>query len=82
MLFNLLLTNSVLLINELTNSFTVKSGVLFPPILLHSRQYCNVHALIALSKLHRNLQVATISISTNLLISWQIFAYKNTAKQY
>ena len=26
---------------------TVKSGVLFPPILQHCRQYCNVHALIA-----------------------------------
>ena len=38
---------------------TVKSGVLFPPILEHWRQYCNVHALIVPSKLHRNLQVAT-----------------------
>ena len=42
----------------------VKSGVLFPPILQHCRQYCNVHVLIAPNKLHRNLQVATISIST------------------
>ena len=33
----------------------------------------------------RNLQIATASISTNVLISifsWQIFADKNTAKQY
>ena len=63
---------------------TVKSGVLFPSILQHWRQYCNVHALIVPSKLHWNLQVATISTSTNLWISifsWQIFADKNTAKQ-
>ena len=67
------------------NSITVKSGVLFPPILQHCRQYCNVHALIAPSKLHRKLQVAAISIFTNLLISifcWQSFADKNTAEQY
>ena len=66
------------------NKFTVKSGVLFPPILQHSRQYCNVHALIAPSKLHRNLQVAAMSISTNLLISIfsrHIFVDKNTGKQ-
>ena len=65
--------------------FTVKPDVLFPPILQDCRQYCNVHALIAPSKLHRNLQVSTISVLTNLLISilsWQIFADKNTAKQY
>ena len=63
---------------------TVKSGVLFPPILQHWRQYCNVHALIVPSKLHRNLQVATVSVWTNLwisILSWQIFADKNTAKQ-
>ena len=63
---------------------TVKSGVLFPPILQRWRQYCNVHALIVPSKLHLNLQVATVSISTNLwisILSWQIFADKNTAKQ-
>ena len=61
------------------------TDVLFPPILQDCRQYCNVHALIAPSKLHRNLQVATISVLTNLLISilcWQFFADKNTAKQY
>ena len=41
-------------------------------------------AIIVPSKLHRNLQVATVSISTNLwisILSWQIFADKNTAKQ-
>ena len=64
---------------------TVKPDVLFPPILQDCRQYCNVHALIAPSKLHRNLQVATISVLINLLISilsWQIFADKSNAKQY
>ena len=49
-----------------------------------SHQHCNyyIHALIAPSKLHRNLQVATISILISLLISifsWQIFADKNIA---
>ena len=51
-----------------------------PPILQHCRQYCNVHALIASTKLHRNLEVAIISMSTNLLISIlsrQIFADKD-----
>ena len=64
---------------------TVKSGVLFPRMLQHCRQYCNVYVLIAPSKLHRNLQIATISISTYLLISifsCQIFAEKNASKQY
>ena len=72
-------------ITENLRIFTVKSGVLFPRMLQHCRQYCNVYALIAQSKLHRNLQVATISISTYLLISifsWQIFAEKNASKQY
>ena len=71
-------------ITEKNTFFTVKSGVLFPPILQHCRQYCNVHALIAPSKLHRNLQVAAMSISTNLLISTfsrHIFVDKNTGKQ-
>ena len=48
---------------------TVKPHVLFPPILQDCRQYCHVHSLIAPSKLQRNLQVATISVLTNLLIS-------------
>ena len=45
-----------LAVNELiTYWFTVKSGVLFPPVLQHWRQYCSVHALIVPSKLHGNL---------------------------
>ena len=34
-----------------TKEVTVKSGALFPPILQHCCQYCNVHALVAPSKL-------------------------------
>ena len=56
-------------LNSLPFDVTVKPDVLFPPILQDCRQYCNVHALIASSKLQRNLQVATISVLTNLLIS-------------
>ena len=32
---------------------TVKSDVLFPAILQHCHQYCNVHAVTAPSKLQR-----------------------------
>ena len=66
------------------SNFTVKSDVLFPAILQHCRQYCNVHAVIAPSKLLRKLQVAAMSISSKFvdlnIFKMHIFCDKNTAK--
>ena len=68
----------------LVPSFLEQVSLMALSDLLQGCSQASVHALIAQSKLQRNLQVATISISTNLLISmlsWLNFADKNTAKQ-
>jgi hypothetical protein len=53
----------------LVYTFTVKPDVLFPAVLQHCRQYCEIPWSIAPSKLQSDLQAASQVANVNLTIS-------------